>query len=76
MFLAMLARMGTRVSQATNPNWFEPAELAPEAVTEKLKLGRAMLSSSCYADASMLAQAELNKWPEYRYTPRDHGATS
>jgi hypothetical protein len=75
MFLVMLADMGARVSQATNPGWFEPAELTTEAVKEKAKLGNAMLAADSYADASVIAQAELGKWPKYRYPPRPQEST-
>jgi hypothetical protein len=69
MVRVMLRDLGARVSRANNPDWFEPSEPTPEAVRQMGKLAVAMLATSSYADASMLAQAELAMWPRDRYSP-------
>jgi hypothetical protein len=67
MARVMLQHLGTRVSQANNPDWFDPSELTTEATREMGKLALSMLKTTSYADAYAVAQAELAKWPRYRY---------
>jgi hypothetical protein len=66
-----LRELAARVSQAADPEWFEPAEYSEQAWREATKLYWAMLESGGYREASMLAQAELAKWPRYRYPSED-----
>jgi hypothetical protein len=67
MIKIRLRELAARVTQASDPEWFEPSEYSEQAWREATKLYWAMIGSGGYGEASMLAQAELAKYPPYRY---------
>jgi hypothetical protein len=71
MVTVYLKDLLARISQANDPDWYwvNPAEPIEQAWREAAALCRAMLSSDCYGDALQLANAELDKYPAYRYHP-------
>ena len=74
MFRVMASDMLARVSQASNPDWFEPAQPTREAEDEVMKMAYAMEAVDSYADASMIAMKMLARWPVYPYRPRKAAA--
>jgi hypothetical protein len=71
MVVTYLKELLSRISQAADPEWFEPDPPTDEAWHVVKPLGLAMLASDGYQDAWQLAQTELAKWPRYRYRRSD-----
>jgi hypothetical protein len=69
MLRVVMADMLARVSQADDPNWFEPADPTVRAEDETVKMAWAMNAVDTYAEASMVAMKMLGEWQVYRYAP-------
>jgi hypothetical protein len=66
----MLRKLGARVAQAHNADWFEPAEMPTEATRAMGKLALSLLKTNSYAEAYSVAREALDRLPPYRYAPR------